>query len=209
MKARTAALAGIAIVAVVLLVASSQWLSASAGGPPGDADCDGSANSIDAALVLQFDTGLITSLACQIAADANGDKTVDSIDAALILQFEAGLIHALGPVMELTATLSEIAGSGVTGNATLVAVTGGILVTVTMEGLPEGPHFNNIHIGNCDAQSDIEVLLEELQADAEGVAFNSTTVDPGFPLSHFRVGHFVAVHDTVGAMISCGDIVEG
>ena len=66
-------------------------------GVPGDANCDGSVNSIDAALVLQYDAGLLGSLGCQDAADVNNDGTINSIDAALILQFTAGLLDSLGP----------------------------------------------------------------------------------------------------------------
>ena len=65
--------------------------------PIGDANCDASVSSIDAALVLQFVAGLLSALGCEDAADANADGNVDSIDAALILQFGAGLLDALPP----------------------------------------------------------------------------------------------------------------
>ncbi len=58
----------------------------------GDADCSSSVSSIDAALVLQYDAGLLETLDCQFAADTNSDGTVDSRDALLILQNVAGLI---------------------------------------------------------------------------------------------------------------------
>jgi hypothetical protein len=61
----------------------------------GDANMDGSVTSIDAALVLQFDAGLLNSLACPMGADVNGDGNVNSLDAALILQFVAGLLDEL------------------------------------------------------------------------------------------------------------------
>lgn len=73
---------------------SSAGVSAS---PLGDVNCDGTVNSIDAALVLQFNAGLLGSLGCQDAADVNNDGTINSIDAALILQFTAGLLDSLGP----------------------------------------------------------------------------------------------------------------
>lgn len=63
--------------------------------PVGDANCNGSVDSIDAALVLQYGAGLVASLPCQVFADVNEDSTVNSIDAALILQFNAGLIPSL------------------------------------------------------------------------------------------------------------------
>ncbi len=63
--------------------------------PGGDVNCDGGVNSIDAALVLQYDAAVIGSLPCQEAADASRDGVINSIDAALILQLEAGLIPSL------------------------------------------------------------------------------------------------------------------
>ncbi len=65
------------------------------GSTNGDVNCDDSINSIDAALVLQFGAGLLSSLACDGAADVNHDGNVNSIDAALILQYSAGLLPAL------------------------------------------------------------------------------------------------------------------
>ena len=59
---------------------------------PGDVDCGGTVNSIDAALVLQFSAGLLHSLSCPLNGDMNGDGHINSIDAALILQHVAGLI---------------------------------------------------------------------------------------------------------------------
>lgn len=61
----------------------------------GDVDCDGVVDAIDAALILQFEAGLLATLSCAAAADVNGDGAVDAIDAALVLRFEAGLIESL------------------------------------------------------------------------------------------------------------------
>ena len=58
----------------------------------GDVNNDGSVNSIDAALILQFVAGLLDTLTCLDRADVNVDGLVNSIDAALVLQFVAGLI---------------------------------------------------------------------------------------------------------------------
>ena len=63
----------------------------------GDANCDGSINSIDAALVLQLTAGLLDALPCTGNADANGDGDLTSVDAALILQYSAGLLGHLPP----------------------------------------------------------------------------------------------------------------
>ena len=116
---------------------------------------------------------------------------------------------------QLTATLSEMDGSGVTGIAVLTEDDDGTTrVVVSMEGLPEGPHANHIHHVSCDAQGAVHLTLDELQAGADGVGEATTTdfpeEDPDRQLSYFEVGHYIAVHvggnDTVGAVISCGNI---
>jgi len=120
-----------------------------------------------------------------------------------------------GGARQLTATLSEMDGSGVTGTAILTEDDDGTTrVVVSMEGLPEGPHANHIHHVSCDAQGAVHLTLDELQAGADGVAEATTTdfpeEDPDRQLSYFEVGHYIAVHvggnDTVGAVISCGNI---
>jgi hypothetical protein len=63
----------------------------------GDANCNGAVNAIDAAIVLQFDAGLLGAIPCEDNADANQNGTVNTIDAALILQFDAGLLGQLPP----------------------------------------------------------------------------------------------------------------
>ena len=60
-------------------------------------NCDGRVGSIDAALILQDDAGLIDSLACLKSGDVNEDGAINTIDATLILQFDAGLISDLPP----------------------------------------------------------------------------------------------------------------
>ena len=56
---------------------------------------DGQVNSIDAALILQLEAGLVNSLANMPSADVNNDSHVNSVDAALILQYVAALISGL------------------------------------------------------------------------------------------------------------------
>ena len=59
---------------------------------PGDANCDGAVNTIDAALILQLTAQLVDAVSCPESADINGDGVTDVLDAALILQMDAGLL---------------------------------------------------------------------------------------------------------------------
>jgi hypothetical protein len=79
------------------LFMSDFWLAQDAprAGVFGDASCDGTLTSIDAAVTLQANAGLLSSAPCGYKADVNHDGRVDSIDAALMLQRIAGLIPPL------------------------------------------------------------------------------------------------------------------
>ncbi len=61
----------------------------------GDANCDGAINSIDAALILQYGAGLLSTLNCLEGADANHDGQLNALDAALVLQYVAGFLDVL------------------------------------------------------------------------------------------------------------------
>ena len=63
----------------------------------GDVSCGNGVTSVDSLLLLQYDAGLVPSLACQDRADVNNDGDANAIDAQLILQFVAGLIVTLPP----------------------------------------------------------------------------------------------------------------
>ncbi len=63
----------------------------------GDVNCNLTANSIDATLVLQFSAGLVLSLPCPEGGDANQDGTINVVDATLILQLDSGLLDSLPP----------------------------------------------------------------------------------------------------------------
>lgn len=98
-------IAGALVVAILLLAKAED---ASAGGPTflGDVNCDGTTNSIDSALILQFDAGLVPSLACVQDADVNEDGFINAIDAALLIQFCACPIENLPPGEPTPARLS-------------------------------------------------------------------------------------------------------
>ncbi|MDP3768167.1 MAG: dockerin type I repeat-containing protein [Dehalococcoidia bacterium] len=56
----------------------------------GDVNDDGSVTSVDAALILQLNAGLVDSLVNEPSGDVNDDGDVTSVDSALILQCNAG-----------------------------------------------------------------------------------------------------------------------
>lgn len=61
----------------------------------GDVNCDGWIDAEDAALIMQYEVGLIGDDAIELgAADVNGDGWIDAEDAALIMQYEVGLIDS-------------------------------------------------------------------------------------------------------------------
>ncbi len=61
----------------------------------GAANKDGHVDPIDAALVLQYSAGLISTI--NPNADVNHDGQINSLDALLILQYVAGLLSHLPP----------------------------------------------------------------------------------------------------------------
>jgi len=65
----------------------------------GDADCSGTADAIDATLILQRAAGFKFLLHCDAAGDVNGNGMLDAIDATLVLQYAAGLIPSLPPLL--------------------------------------------------------------------------------------------------------------
>jgi hypothetical protein len=54
-------------------------------------------SSIDAAVLLQYSAGLVSTLCSLQSADSNANGRVDPIDAQLVLQLSAGLIARLPP----------------------------------------------------------------------------------------------------------------
>lgn len=63
---------------------------------PGDADCDGDADPVDALAVLREVAGMPHSAGCVASADADCSGTIEATDALAILRFAAGLTPALG-----------------------------------------------------------------------------------------------------------------
>lgn len=61
----------------------------------GDVDCNGVVSVIDAALILQFNAGLLDELRCRGVANVDDEQGIEAVDATLVLQFVAGLLVSL------------------------------------------------------------------------------------------------------------------
>ena len=102
---------------------------------------------------------------------------------------------------DLTATLTEMDGSGASGSATLGHDDDGlVMIDVTVADHPggEGSFANHVHHGSCAELGEVHVPLSNLETDADGNADGSTTLaaDGDFgelALDHFAAGHYVAV----------------
>ena len=142
---------------------------------------------------------LIAVLAIGAIACGDDDDTDDIIDDIVDDTDDLGVIR-------LSASLTEVDGSGASGEADLSINGEGILVQLDMEGLTEGAHANHIHDGSCDNLGAVDIPLDDIVADSAGVG-TQTTGNADQPLSHFETGHLVAVHADDGAIVACGDIV--
>lgn len=60
----------------------------------GDLNADDCMDSLDAAIALKYDAGLLSAAAN--SGDVNADGYIDSLDAAIILKYDAGLLDSIG-----------------------------------------------------------------------------------------------------------------
>lgn len=135
----------------------------------GDANCDGKVNAIDAALILQFDVGLLSSLRCQDNAETNRDGRINAIDALRVLQVVAGFMDTLEPP---------------------VITVGSLPLMVGQQGFVDVGVRNIIRPGLCcwaiDLRYDPDVLsVVECQARFTGMG--AVVCDPDFEADAVRV----------------------
>lgn len=145
---------------------------------------------------------LIAVLAIGAIACGDDEKTAEEIVDEIL-----GELDDLG-VLFLNASLTEVDGSGASGEANLSLNGEGILVSLVMEGLSEGAHPNHLHDGSCDELGEIHIALDNIVADDAGDGIQTTGSDEE-PLSHFETGHALAVHAEDGAIVACGDVIGG
>jgi hypothetical protein len=105
----------------------------------------------------------------------------------------------------------KVAGTAVTGSATITAAGSGIRVTVRLSGLnPAQQSAGHIHTGKCGQQGNVIFPLNNISADASGAGSSDTTL-PNVPYSEVTNGtYYVQYHIQVtppGRQISCGNII--
>ena len=158
---------------------------------------------------------LMTVLAIGAVACGDDDEEEDDVPTATeeqaddVADDDADDDDADDIVLQLVASLTEVDGSGASGEASISPDGDGIEVTLIMAGLTEGAHANHLHHGTCtdDPPGEVHITLDEIEADDSGDALqtSSSAVEP---IDHFAEGHYLAVHADDGAIISCGDVID-
>jgi hypothetical protein len=152
-------------------------------------------------------------------ADDNGDG-LDPIPTIEPLPQVTGVpldpTPALGATAEaptiigLLGEVVPVGGSDVAGEVILTARGDQTEVYVSLTGLTEGGHANHLHEGSCAAEGGISHPLDELMADADGVATATTVLNVS--IEELADGHYFTVHaeddDTIGAAVGCADFTE-
>lgn len=106
--------------------------------------------------------------------------------------------------------MAAVAGSGVSGEATLTEAAGQTQVAVRLAGFqPNSAHSGHVHQGTCDAPGAPVAPLQDITADASGAGTATSTV--AIPTSVAMNGqHIVAYHqaagDNMGPPVACGAI---
>lgn len=106
--------------------------------------------------------------------------------------------------------MTALAGSGVTGEATLSEAAGQTQIAVRLAGFqPSSSHSGHVHQGTCDAPGAPVAPLQDIAADASGAGTATSTV--AIPTSVAMNGqHIIAYHqasgDNMGPPVVCGAI---
>ncbi|MEE9472564.1 MAG: hypothetical protein V3V82_01100, partial [Acidimicrobiia bacterium] len=89
------------LIAVLVVLISFRVSDRASGAPPivpGDVNCDGSVNPVDALLILRSDVGLPVSADCMAeSGDVYCSGTTDVVDALVVLRYSVGLPNQLPP----------------------------------------------------------------------------------------------------------------
>lgn len=117
---------------------------------------------------------------------------------AEVMEEPAEVIHATIP-------LSEVNGSGVSGEAMAMHDADQVTVVIELEGLPaEGEYAAHVHVGTCEEGGPVGAPLNPVMGLADGTGSSTTILDAEeLPADE---SHFIQVHGEGGEPIACGDI---
>lgn len=122
---------------------------------------------------------------------------------------------ASGPEVKGGVTLGAVPNEkngNVTGNATLTENNGSLTVNYNVSGLePNTTHAAAIHLGNCTWRSYVVYDLPQLQADGNGSASTSITINNAQPLPtteswYIAVDYNSTLNRDSFLTVSCGDV---
>ncbi len=128
----------------------------------------------------------------------------------LVLSLILALAGVVSAQQTVTVPINPVAGSGVSGTATLTAVGNTTTVSLSVSGFaPNTSHATHIHTGTCANPGGIVIDLPTLTADASGAASATATVNASLA-SLMDGNHIIQTHVTSGANfgagVACGDI---
>ena len=123
-----------------------------------------------------------------------------------------------GPEIKGGVALGPVPGEkngNVTGNATLTENNGSLTVNYNVSGLePNTAHAAAIHLGNCTWRSYVLYDLPQLNADGNGNASNSITINNATPLPatgdqswYIAVDYNPTLNRDSFLSVSCGDVI--
>jgi hypothetical protein len=108
------------------------------------------------------------------------------------------------PGAELSGTMSDVAGLGVSGSVAVAEVAGEAEVDVSLVNLPDGAYMAHIITGDCEAPGNIAYTLGQLPVSPDGDA-EAFYVVPA-PVEQLAVGHSVIVEDADAEVVACAEL---
>jgi hypothetical protein len=112
------------------------------------------------------------------------------------------------PGEAVTAEITPLADSGISGSVSLQPANGGAEVEVMLHGASTGVHQGHIHTGTCAQPGGVVAPLEPVTLGADGHGVATARVD--VPLATLRDGqHIVVYHEadaSPGAPVACAAI---
>jgi hypothetical protein len=148
-------------------------------------------------LLLPFFALFLLAAGCE-APEADLEPPAEVMEEPVEAEAPPEVTHATIP-------LSEVNGSGVTGEAMAMHDADQVTVVIELEGLPsEGEYAAHVHVGTCEEGGPVGAPLNPVMGLADGTG-SSTTILDAEELAADE-SHFIQVHGEGGAPIACGDI---